>query len=228
MSVRSARGESPAVELEFAFDDPSYPFVRASADASCRLELEEMIPRGEGVYAEFYSVHGADLAAIESLAEDHPTASVTVIERYGDGGLIEFLVEGNCPAVRLAELGALPRSVVGDRGEGRIAAELPASRDVSEVVSTFQTEYDGELVAKREREAFTPIFSSRELDRALERALTERQREVIETAFEAGYYDWPREITGTELAEQLGISQPTLSEHLATAERQLLSLVFER
>jgi RNA polymerase sigma factor (sigma-70 family) len=228
MPGRSGPSESGSVvELQFSFDDPSYPFVSASSAASCRVELEEMVPRGGGEYAEFYSLHGATPAAVEPLAREHPSISATVLERYDDGGLVEFLVGENCPAVGLAELGALPRSVVGDHGEGEIVAELPSPYDPGEVVSTFQSEYGGELVAKREREAVTPLFSQRELDRALERRLTERQREVLRAAFEAGYYDWPRETSGAELADRLGISQPTLSEHLTTAERKLLSLVFE-
>lgn len=228
MSLRGgdAAGDS-VVELEFAFDDPEYPFVGASAAGSCEVELEEMVPRGDGRYAEFYSVRGAAPRAIEPIAAEHPTASVSVIERYDDGGLMEFVVSGDCPAVGLAELGALPRTVVGDNGEGQIVAELPAEYDTGEVVTAFQAEYGGDLVAKREHAEFTPLFSQRELDRAVERRLTDRQREVLEAAFEAGYYDWPRRTSGAELAEELGISQPTLSEHLTTAERKLLSLLFE-
>jgi len=218
----------PVVELEFGFDDPEYPFVGASAAADCRVELEELVPRGDGTYAEFYSVRDAAPSAVETMAEEHPSVSVTVIERYDDGGLMEFEVGGNCPAVGLAELGALPRAVVGDHGDGRIVAELPAGYDECEVVSTFRSAYDCELRAKREQESFTPLFSQRELDQALDRRLTDRQREVLEAAFEAGYYDWPRETSGAALAEELGISQPTLSEHLTAAERKLLSLVFER
>ncbi|NHX35494.1 MULTISPECIES: helix-turn-helix domain-containing protein [Halolamina] len=229
MSLRPSKPDSgPVVELEFGFDDPEYPFVGASATASCRVELEEMVPRGDGTYAEFYSVSGASPSAIEAMAHDHPSVSATVIERYDDGALMEFLVGGDCPAVGLAELGALPRSVVGDDGDGQIVAELPASYDAGEVVSAFQSEYGGELLAKREREAVTPLFSQRELEQALDEQLTDRQREVLEAAFEAGYYDWPRETDGAALADELGISQPTLSEHLTTAERKLLSLVFER
>ncbi len=228
MSTRSGpHGSGSVVELVFAFDDPAYPFVRASDAAACRIELEEMVPRGGGEYAEFYSLYGTRPAAVEPIAREYPSVSVTVIERYDDGGLLEFVVGDDCPAVGLAELGALPRSVVGDDGEGKIVAELPAPYDSGEVVSTFQSEYGGELLAKRERDALTPLFSQRELDRALDRLLTDRQREVLEAAFEAGYYDWPRETSGGELADRLGISQPTLSEHLTTAERKLLSLVFE-
>lgn len=228
MSLRAGQSAGgPVVELEFTFDNREYPFVGASAAGACEVVLEEMVPRGDGRYAEFYSIRGTDLERIEEIAEDHSTATPSVIERYEDGGLMEFLVTGNCPAVGLAELGALPRSVVGDNGKGQIVAELPAEYDPGEVVAAFQEEYGGDLVAKREHEEFTPLFSQREFDRAVERRLTDRQREVLEAAFEAGYYDWPREISGEDLADRMDISQPTLSEHLTTAERKLLSLLFE-
>lgn len=53
--------------------------------------------------------------------------------------------------------------------------------------------------------------------------LTDRQREVVTEALARGYYDWPREITNEELAQELGIARATLHEHLRKAERTLLS-----
>lgn len=216
------------VELEFTFDDPSYPFVGVSAAESCEIALQEMVPRGDGTYAEFYSVRGADAADVVASVEDHPTVTAELLQAYDDGGIIEFVVEDNCPAVGLAELGALPRTVHGEDGAGRIVAELPGSYEPTEVTDAFQQEYDADLVAKRTRPEFTPLFSQRELDRAYKQRLTDRQREVLEAAFAAGYYEWPRETSGKALAEQLDISQPTLSEHLTAAERKLLSLLLER
>jgi predicted DNA binding protein len=220
--------ESPVVEIEFRLDDPDYPFVGVSEAKSCEVELQEMTHRGDGTYAEFYSIRGADVDEVAEMAETHAMVTPTVIEAYDDGGLVEFTVAENCPAVGLAELGALPRTVYGENGKGRIVAELPSEYDAGEVISSFQEEYDGEFVAKREQAELTPLFSQRELDHALDERLTDRQREVLEFAFEAGYYEWPREITGEELAEQLDISQPTLSEHLSAAERTLLSLLLEQ
>lgn len=53
--------------------------------------------------------------------------------------------------------------------------------------------------------------------------LTPTQREVFEYAREAGYYEWPREITTRELAAELDIAKSTLLEHLRTAESKLLN-----
>ncbi|WP_458206981.1 helix-turn-helix domain-containing protein [Haladaptatus sp. NG-SE-30] len=52
--------------------------------------------------------------------------------------------------------------------------------------------------------------------------LSERQREVLELARRRGYYEWPREVTASELATELDLSKTTLLEHLRKAEAKLL------
>jgi hypothetical protein len=53
--------------------------------------------------------------------------------------------------------------------------------------------------------------------------LTERQRQVIVTAFELGYYDIPRRVDSDELAARLGISNAAFVMHRRKAERALLA-----
>jgi predicted DNA binding protein len=53
-------------------------------------------------------------------------------------------------------------------------------------------------------------------------ALTPAQREAFELARERGYYEWPRETSTRDLADELGVSKTTLLEHLRTAESKLL------
>ncbi|PSP82873.1 bacterio-opsin activator [Halobacteriales archaeon QS_1_68_17] len=43
--------------------------------------------------------------------------------------------------------------------------------------------------------------------------LTARQREVFELARERGYYEWPRGTSVADLADELGVSEPTVLEH---------------
>ena len=57
--------------------------------------------------------------------------------------------------------------------------------------------------------------------------LTERQYEVIERALDAGYFEWPRDITSEELAADMDISRATLLEHLRKAESKLLADALE-
>ncbi len=53
--------------------------------------------------------------------------------------------------------------------------------------------------------------------------LTEKQRDVIISAYRLGYYDIPRRINSEKLAKKLNIGNSTLGEHLRKAERCLLA-----
>lgn len=52
--------------------------------------------------------------------------------------------------------------------------------------------------------------------------LSERQREAFELARDRGYYEWPRNVSGTELAAEWNVSKATFLEHLRKAEAKLL------
>lgn len=53
--------------------------------------------------------------------------------------------------------------------------------------------------------------------------LTNRQLDVIEVAYESGYYDVPREASTADVAAEVGIDPSTVAEHLQRAERNLLT-----
>ena len=52
--------------------------------------------------------------------------------------------------------------------------------------------------------------------------LTQRQLGILKSALEMGFYDFPRRITLTVLAEKLGIKPSTLSEILRAAEKNVV------
>lgn len=223
------RETGPVVEVVFRTENPTHPFVRGSAEASCTFELARMIPRQGSAYAEFFTVRGADAESIATLVADRETVEAEPIVEYEDATLVEFLVSGDCPARRLAELGALPQTVRGCEGEGRIVADIPPEQDPAAVAEAFlAADPDAELVTKREKDTLAPPFSTSGVRQALRTHLTDRQFDVVETAFEMGYYEWPRACTGEDVAAELGIASATFSEHVRTAERKLLGVLFER
>ena len=57
--------------------------------------------------------------------------------------------------------------------------------------------------------------------------LTDRQREVLETAVEMGYFEYPKGANASEVAEALGISVSTFAEHQAAALTKLLGPIVE-
>lgn len=54
-------------------------------------------------------------------------------------------------------------------------------------------------------------------------SLTQRQREVLDSAVELGYYENPREATHADIAETVDISPGTVGEHLRKIEMRVFS-----
>lgn len=56
---------------------------------------------------------------------------------------------------------------------------------------------------------------------------TARQREVLLTAIQEGYYEIPREVTTAEIAERVGVQRRTAEDHLRRAERKVVNAISE-
>lgn len=54
-------------------------------------------------------------------------------------------------------------------------------------------------------------------------ALTDRQREILKTAYDLGYFDVPRSVSTATIADELQLDSSTVAEHLQRAERNLVS-----
>ncbi len=57
--------------------------------------------------------------------------------------------------------------------------------------------------------------------------LTKRQEEVVRKALDIGYFDFPRKMDSTRLAQELDISVSTLSEIIRAAERRMFKEYFK-
>ncbi|GCF13528.1 hypothetical protein Harman_14630 [Haloarcula mannanilytica] len=212
--------------MEFDLSDGPYPFVSVSESESCSVILEKCLPRTDDTYAEFFSIEGARPDRLAERAEDDPRREARVLDRTSDGGLVELDVQDSCPAVSLADAGAVPQTARGVDGQGTVVADVPEQTETAAVIEEFLASYpDADLAAKQHRESIVPLFGFQNFA-ALTESLTDRQREVLETAHEAGYYNWPRGATAADLADRLDISEPTLHKHLRAAEQKLVAAMF--
>lgn len=219
--------DQPA-ELEFDIRDRDCFFVDVSANEACRVELEHLTHRSDGRLLEFFTVEGAAADRVLAMAEVCPAISDARLVSEGvDSELFEFLVSGCCVTSTLADAGAITRSVSAEDGRGRVVADVPPHVDVRTVVERFSARYERtNLVARRERERPIPIRTRHGAQAMLGDHLTEKQVEVLRTAYHCGYFDWPRERTAQECAGALGISQPTFSQHIRTAQAKVFEALF--
>ncbi len=107
-----------------------------------------------------------------------------------------------------------------------VTVDVPTGTDVREFVETLRDQYATvELQARRHVERSMETGS--ELSASLFDALTDRQLEVLRTAYFAGFFDWPRESTGEEIAAMLDVTQPTVNRHLRIGQQRVLERLFE-
>jgi predicted DNA binding protein len=224
---RRALESDETVELEFAGEGTELGFARLAREADCTVRHDRTVPRTDGAVSVTFAVDGDDTTDGERVADLAKRVLTGTVEVTADGdkaAVLEVLTD-TWFGSELAEYGAVLRTAAATPGETTVVVEVPAGADVR----SFADRLEGlapslELVAKRQhrRQDRTPA----ELHGRIEGALTDRQYEVLRTALSAGYFEWPREHDGSEVADRLGITQPTFNKHLRLGERKSFELLF--
>jgi PAS domain S-box-containing protein len=226
---RRALESDTTTELEFRIADRSLAPVALATATDHGVTLERSVRRSDGSVATYYTVRSdapIDGESVLSAARSIPgVESVRTVNNDGDTCLLETTARDWFGSL-FADQGGVVQSANVEDGTGTLVVETPTTADVRGLVETFREHYpETTLVARRDGRATGQ--TSLELQAKLESELTERQREVIETAYSAGYFEWPRGSSGEEIAELLGITQPTLNKHLRLAEHTAMSLLLD-
>jgi predicted DNA binding protein len=157
--------------------------------------------------------------AVTELHSRHDFGSVSVPAKQAMRGLLVQYDPDDSIHDALVSRGFMPQepiriregdeywTVAVDESRERVQAKLDAVRQAKDAAITVQQ------ISARDRATAAGIDT---------RHLSNRQREVFELARSRGYYDWPREVSASDLAEELDVSKATLLEHLRKAESKLL------
>lgn len=159
----------------------------------------------------------------ERATEVESVESVTIIQS-GDPIRCELVTATPTPETVLMERGGRIVNVSVERGRASIRTVCPGGDDVRPLVDVVQSTYpDAGVRSVRSTDAVERQVTADDLLGSL----TERQRQAIEVAFYNGYFERPRDHNTTDVAEKLGVSRQTLTQHLRAGERHLLSGLFE-
>jgi len=214
------------VQLEFEVTDTSCLAVAVTEELGCYCQIRRTIKSNDGAYLSYVRLKGATGAEARRVVGGFDAVlDCRVVTDRSDGCLLE-VKRATCGLETMLDYGATMRQAAARDGVGTLLVEAPQSAAVREVVDAYkQYNPDSELVAKRDVEQ--PVQTAAEFRSAIEDELTEKQRMAIASAYYSGYYEWPRESNGEEIAESMGISSATLHQHLRSAHRQLLGSFLE-
>lgn len=221
---RRALESDETIELEFQGTGTSLQFAELADEAGCRVRHERTVRREDGGVSVYYALESDPPEDIVEEAEQTLSGSVEVVRDEGETLLIEVLAD-TWFGSPLAEYGAVLRRAEAIPDNTTLTVELPARSDVRSFTERLEELTPTlELEAKRQhqRTERTP----QELRNRIEERLTDRQREALRTAFMEGYFKWPRESDGGEVADRLDITQPTFNKHLRLAEQKTLDALF--
>lgn len=224
---RNALVDDGAVELEYRVTDAELAVISFVRETGARFEFESLVSDQDRGLRVFFTVHGASPETTREFADGAATIEeLRLVTQAGDDAyLYEAVISDDGPLGTLVGLNAVPREFTASGGEAWFTVELPRSVDVRQFTDTLARAYDGlDLAARRERDR--PVQTEPEFRARLEQRLTERQYRALEAAYWNGYFAWPRASTGEEVAESLGVSQPTFTRHLRHAEQTLFDLLF--
>jgi hypothetical protein len=157
-------------------------------------------------------------------ADLDPDAVDADVEALFDGG--ERTVYGmrrsadDCVCTAVESLGVPVDDVRVDDGSLFVTLHLPDVDALREVVGTVRER--ASVRVTRLVHAGGDGDDAADLVPVDRSVLTDRQREVLETAHDRGYFEHPRESNATELAEALDVCPSTLVEHLSIAQGKIL------
>jgi len=147
---------------------------------------------------------------VTAMGQQDDVTDIETLQQREDEALVQF--ETSDPLLLLPARGSnVPLEMPFDIRDGEVTWEVTAP---TEQLSELGGQLDEFGIS------FSVEYIRQEPGR--ERLLTDRQREIVEAAVEAGYYDTPRQCSLTELAAEIDIAKSTCSNTLHRAEEAII------
>jgi predicted DNA binding protein len=199
------------IRTELTFDQyTSCPVARASTDLERPVtDITWTDADGDEVTEQFTADELDDTDEFEEVFD------------YGQRTVYEFdrEVEDNCVCEHIQESLGPVTSVHARNGALHVTIHAPDMDHLRELISDLRESFGDVsmeyLVQSRDGDD-DPELVPVDLQR-----LTDRQREVLHTAYEMGYFEYPGEANASEVAEELGIAPSTFAEHLSAAQSKM-------
>ncbi len=172
---------------------------------------------------------GCDTCVTEFTLETGDPPDVDMVRVFSHGSIQRYRLDHGeglgCPCEALGELGCAVSRYDARDGDLTLTFHAADYEELRAVIGDLRERFPDVDIRRFVRSPTDDahrdgVFVDRD-------RLTDRQLQVLETAFEMGYFERPRGANATEVAARLDIDPSTFSEHLATAQGKLFEEVLE-
>ncbi|MFB6093025.1 MAG: PAS domain-containing protein [Haloquadratum sp.] len=227
-SQRTLQNEA-VVEVEI--DVGSHPLVDFAGALGCRLSYAGSVgDRGRStlLFEAGIGDNGLDTEAVREAETAIGGVHVHgVLAESADSPVIELAVTDTGLRGLLDEYSAELRDLTVGDGVARLTVEVGRESLAQSFADAATDRFaEADLVAYRRHEQRNE--TCREFVASLRSELTDRQQAALTRAYTAGYFEWPHEATGEEIADSMGIGRSTFHQHLRAAQRKLVGAIFDR
>jgi PAS domain S-box-containing protein len=212
------------VELEFRGSGLDVPFARLASALDCRVRHDRTVRRQDGSISVYHTLRDPPDDAVDRARALLP-GDVDAVARRADEVVVERRGSSWFGSV-VSEYGGVLRRTRATGDDATVVVEFPSEADTPSIVERLCEAFPA-LSLHAQRQHHETRSAPAAVRERLERRLSDRQQEALETAYAMGYFEWPRESTGETVAEALGITQPTVNKHLRIGERKVFELLFD-
>ncbi|WP_424017404.1 bacterio-opsin activator domain-containing protein [Halorientalis pallida] len=191
----------------------------------CRVTVEGVVSTTDGRPQHYVTVHSADTDRIRAVGDDLPGVErFEIVSEHDDACVVR--VEPPEPTLHrvTAEHGGSVQELAFECGDATVTVELPDADGTRELLAALRARFETVTLAAQ-RETDRSIQTRRQFRSALLDRLSDRQQTALRLAYRAGYFNWPRESTGEDIAASMDVSAPTFHKHLRHAEEKLAGSV---
>ncbi|RLM56414.1 PAS domain-containing protein [Halobellus sp. Atlit-31R] len=215
------------VELRLALGD--HPVAGFATALDCHLTYAGRVGDGERPTMLFEVAEPAeelDADAIYGAAAERDDVDVeAVLAASTDQPVIELAILDQTFQRLLTDYSGDFRAAAVEPGIARVTVEIGRETLARSLTTAVMEQFeDVQVIGYRRREARTETCRGIVAD--LEAELTNRQHDALLRAYTAGYFEWPHETSGDEIAESMGICRSTFHQHLRAAQRKLAATLF--
>ncbi|WP_232686887.1 PAS domain S-box protein [Halobacterium zhouii] len=214
--------------VELAFHIPDlFEALDVPAPKDGNVTLDQAIPVGDGEFLVYGTATPDAVDTVTALVEAIPHWTAVTVRSEGDP--VSFELRLNDPPVlsTVASLGGYVDSAVFASGDCQLTIHLAPTVDVRHVIDTVERTYPGVQMRRRQQVSLARDDAI-DAQRRLASDLTDRQRTTLEAAYHAGFFEWPRDASGEDVAESLGVAPPTFHQHLRKAQKKVFDGLLSR